>query len=175
MLHVRKLLVLGGLGLLSLALTGCKYDRDDRDQSFYNDVGETDIDRRVYASERRNGHAEINPAEQTKLAQKQQHYHEVGEMSLDLDTADSAPVVKSKKAEKAKEVKPVSAAPVKAEPVKAAPVAPKPVTVVPKPAPVAPVAVEPIRRVPAPQPMPAYTASVSKSSHSSVGEVDLGN
>lgn len=175
MMHVRTLLVLGSLGLLSLALTGCKYDRDDRDQAFYNDVGETDIDRRVYASERRNGRAEIAPAEQTKVAEKKRHYHEVGEMSLDFDTPAPAPVVKSKKAEKVKDMKPVSAAPVKAEPVKAAPVAPKPVTVVPKPAPVAPVVVEPVRRVPAPQPMPAYTASASKSSHSSVGEVDLGN
>lgn len=170
MAKLSSLLMLGLAGMLGLALTGCKYDRDEREDgtAFYNDVGETDIDRRVYASARRGQAADMPVPQEDQRVAERKRFSEVGEMSL--DTEMPAP-----RQAKAKKVKTEAKAPA-VKPVSAAPVAPaKPVTVV-RPVAPAPVAVQPARRVPAPAPAPEYVAAASAKSHNvSVGETELGN
>ncbi|MCW8129236.1 MAG: hypothetical protein KIS92_02525 [Planctomycetota bacterium] len=138
-------------GAMSVAMTGCKYERDDRDSAFYNDVGETDIDRRVFASQRK-GTADMSVPEDTRVVQKRRRFNEVGETSLDFGSQEQA-AEKPRKSEK--KSKPVSMAkPAETQPVVYA----KPEAV----------SQAPVRYVPAPAPAPEYRRSVS------VGETELG-
>lgn len=152
MKNYRSLFIFGFASLLSLALTGCKYERDDRDAAFYNDVGETDIDRRVYASNRK-GTADVTMPQQTEVAQTRRHFNEVGETSLDTGSQER-PVAVKRSEKTDKKNKPVSMAkPAETQPVVyAKPEAPA----------------IPVRKVPAPAPAPEYRRSVS------VGETELG-
>jgi len=92
--HKWKALSMAGLCLV-LMLSGCKHERDDDGQAFYNDVGETDLDRRVYSKTPRTTRAELPGVDAHVETANKRHSYEVGEMSLDSGVPTSRSPKKS--------------------------------------------------------------------------------
>ena len=152
--RMRESCISGVLGLLTLLVTGCDFDRGDPYQS-YDDVGEIDVEgRQRYYAARKQGRVDNGTRDEGIETAGQRHAHEVGEMSLDSETRpraaskrDKAPAPKAvpAKSEKVSVVRPQVPAPVKAES-----------KVVSAPAKATPAPVAPVRVVPAPAPAPEY-------------------
>ena len=200
--HKWTAISMAGLCLMVLTLSGCKHEREDDGQAFYNDVGETDLDRRVYAKAPKT-RAEIPGVDERIETANKRHSYEVGEMSLDsgapapraakkaepkvnqqhkqdvlerVAREDAARKAAEREAAARRTEEALRAARQKAELSKPAPAA--------KPLPLAkPAAQAPVRAVPAPAPAPEYrtreTASLRKPERynhgANVGEQMLGN